>query len=58
MSETLMFTPEVAALVRERAPIEQLRGHVSEPLLVDGLAKAAAGLTSVDEVLRALEATS
>lgn len=58
MSETLMFTPEVAALVRDRAPIEALRGQINEPLVVDGLIKAASGKTSVDEVLRALEATS
>ena len=58
MSETLVFTPEVAGLVRDRASIEALRAHVSEPLVVDGLTKAAAGMTSVDEVLRALEATS
>lgn len=58
MSETLVFDASTIGLVRERAPIEKLREAVEEPLLVDGLIKASQGMTSVDEVLRALEATS
>ncbi len=56
ISETLVFDDEVAALVRKRGSLAPMRAHVAAPLLTDGLVKASQGLTSVDEVLRALEA--
>ena len=56
ISETLVFDEQVETLLRSGAPVRELRGLVAEPLLVDGLIKAGEGLTSVDEVLRVLEA--
>lgn len=56
ISETLPFDEAARALVRERAGPEAFRALIERPLLADGLLKAAAGLTPVSEVLRALEA--
>jgi general secretion pathway protein E len=56
ITETLVFDDIANELVRENAGLEKLRGQIAEPLLVDGLVKAANGQTSIDEVLRALEA--
>jgi general secretion pathway protein E len=56
ITETLVFDDVANELVREQAGLENLRGQIGEPLLVDGVIKASQGLTSIDEVLRALEA--
>jgi type IV pilus assembly protein PilB len=54
--ELLEITPEVRDLVSERAPDHSIREAARRDgmrtLLDDGIAKAAAGLTTLDEVLR------
>jgi len=54
--ETLEVTPEIAAALRRGAPVNELHTlAVSQgmtPLIADGLRRASAGETSLDEVLR------
>lgn len=57
ISETLVFTDEVEQAVRQQASNTQLRALLGESLFQDGMIKAGQGLTSADEVLRALEAS-
>lgn len=55
ITETLVFEADVSDRLRENASLAQLREYIANPLLADGLEKAARGETSIDEVLRALE---
>lgn len=57
IGETLVFEGGAAELVRSSERLAELKREVAEPMLLDGLIKASEGQTSVDEVLRALEAT-
>jgi general secretion pathway protein E len=54
--ETLVFTPAVKALVSERADIAALREQAikdgMKPLRISGAKKVAAGLTTIEEVLK------
>ena len=54
--EIMTMAPPVRALVSEQADLAQLRKaalrHGMSPLRISGAEKIAAGLTSVDEVLR------
>jgi general secretion pathway protein E len=57
ITETLIFDDAVADLVRGGTSLSHIREHITEPMLTDGLLKASRGLTSIDEVLRVLEAS-
>jgi general secretion pathway protein E len=54
--ETLVFTPAVKALVGEKADIAALREQAikdgMKPLRISGAKKVAAGLSTIDEVLK------
>ncbi|HVL79971.1 MAG TPA: GspE/PulE family protein, partial [Actinomycetota bacterium] len=56
LAELMLVTDEIERAVADRAPTETLaeiaRSQGMVPLLEDGLAKAAAGITSLEEVLR------
>ena len=56
VSETLFADEAVVAAIRDGCDAAVLRRNIETVMLRDGLAKAAQGLTSADEVLRALEA--
>jgi general secretion pathway protein E len=54
--ETLLFTSAVKSLVTEKAEIAALREQAfkegMKPLRISGALKVAAGLTTVDEILK------
>jgi general secretion pathway protein E len=56
VSETLVADEAVLAAIRDGCDAAVLRRNIETVMLRDGLAKAAQGQTSADEVLRALEA--
>lgn len=57
ISETLTITDDLSAAISERAPKRKLfriaKNEGFETMLYDGVRKAAAGVTSIDEALRA-----
>jgi len=58
IAETLEVTPEIGAALRRGASVEELRtiavGQGMTTMAADGIRRAAAGTTSLDEVLRVL----
>jgi general secretion pathway protein E len=58
--ETLLFTSAIKTLVSEKADIEALREQAfkegMKPLRISGAMKVGAGITTVDEVLKAAPA--
>jgi general secretion pathway protein E len=56
--ETLVITPALAAALRARTPVDELRriavAQGMTTMMADGLDRAARGLTTVEEVLRTL----
>jgi len=58
VTETVQVTPEIADALRSKAPIDQLKaialGQGTIPMVADGLGRAAAGETSLNEIVRVL----
>jgi general secretion pathway protein E len=54
--ETLLFSPEIKKLVNEKADLTVIRDQAfkegMKPLRISGAMKVAAGLTTIEEVLK------
>ena len=56
ISESLLVEDTVTELIQQGGHASQLRGEIPVSMLHDGLSKAAGGATTLDEILRVLEA--